>query len=144
MVSIKKIKFSNRATGELCFGRLSHCEDKGLFCLFSALIWVLTMDLLPILAFDLYKGVNLVRSHLTSFFSASEAPGRALQFFTFDGIINLAGIKGTALFYTLTTFLGLDICDFTLYLQTNPVSRALAVMTFSVALHQKDATELWH
>lgn len=78
------------------------------------------MDLLPILAFDLYKGVNLVRPHHTSFFSASEAPGRALQFFTFDGIINIAGIKGTALFYTLMTFLGLDICDFALYIQTNP------------------------
>lgn len=119
-------------------------KTKSLFAFFSALIWVLTMDLLSILAFGLYKGVNLVRPHHMSFFSASEEPGRALQFFTFDGIIKLAGIKGADLFYALMTFLGLDLCDFALYLHTNPVSRALAVMTFSVALHQKDTRELWH
>lgn len=97
------------------------------------------------LAFDLYKGVNLARPHYTSFFSAAEAPGRALQFSTFDGIIKLAWIKGAALFYALMTFFGLDLCDFAFYLQINPVPRALAVMTFSsVALHWKDTTEMWY
>lgn len=90
------------------------------------------MDLLPILAFDLYKGVNPVRPHHPSFFSASEVPGRALQFSAFGDIIKLARIKEAALFYTHMTFLGLDLCDCALSLQTNPVSRALAVMTFSV------------
>lgn len=128
----------------MCSNNLSHCEDKEPLCLFSALIWVLTMDLLPMLAFYLYKGVDLVRFHHTSFFSASEVPGRALQFSTFDGIIKLAWIKGAALFYALMTLLGLGFCDFALYLQINRVPRALPVMTFSVALHWKDTTEMWY
>lgn len=87
MLPLKKAKSSYRTSGKLCSVHLSHCEDKDPFCLFCALIWVPTMDLLPILALDLYKGVNLVRPHHPSFFSASKAPERALQFSAFHDII---------------------------------------------------------
>lgn len=139
---LKMQKISYDVIYVLYFCQLSCWKDDRAFFLFSFWLFRWVCHLLQSLIF-LQTDVNWLKPHRASCVPAAGEMGRDLQLLLIQQQHRGCIDEGSRSY--------LCSCDifqyrlfviFTLYLQTKPASRALAVMTFLVALHQKDITEL--